>query len=500
MKQFLLCLFIGSLSFFAYAQNDLTFSLQKNATVTKDLLLESTEKSDKPIPVTVEMKWVKDDLLEITFISKTKVEPYTKLYFFNAENDFKNLKIGYPTAWAPKKFTKSLQKKKLQQFDEVKGATRLEKETQTMFVGDGKVTYRYTFSPQESSLLFKFKVYVSSNTPKGQKYDTKMEFESKYLPLIVKLETDCDKYRNKIEDLKKKIETVETIRANYEANRTESNYNELVAYQKERLEENVVCADLKDFTRKYNELLDNIYPPANTKRQETSGSGEDMLSLKYTSEDGEEGYPGRLEVNVEYILTAGNELQIKYHAQGNKDTVVNLTNHSYFNLSGDPSAEIYNHLLRVSSDKYVRADGDSFPTGEILSVFGTPMDFRVPTGIGDCLKSGFDQISYAGGLDHCWVVPAMTGVPTPAAQLFDQVSGRSMAVLTTMPGMHVFTPDFSARPITGKNKARYDGRNAICFETQYYPNAVWLPEFPSPVLPAGQEYSHATIFRFSTEN
>ena len=272
MKQFLFCLFI-SLSVFAYSQNDLTFSLQKNAIVTKNLLLESTETIDKPIPITVEMKWVKDDLLEITFISQTKVEPYTKLYFFNAENDFKNLKIGYPTSWAPKKFIKSLQKKKIQQFDEVKGATRLEKETQTMFVGDGKVTYRYNFSPQESSLLFKFKVYVSSNTPKGQKYDTKMEFESKFLPLIVKLETDCDKYRNKITELKNKIETVETLRANYEANRTESNYNDLIAYQKERIEDNVICADLKDFALKYNELLDNIYPPVSTRKQEGSGSG-----------------------------------------------------------------------------------------------------------------------------------------------------------------------------------------------------------------------------------
>jgi hypothetical protein len=258
MKQFLFFFIVLPLSICLHAQNDFTFSLQKDITVSKDLLIESTEKNDAPIPITVEMKRLKDDLIEISFISATKVDPYNKLYFFNAENDYKNLIIAYPTIWAPKKFTKSLQNKKIQQFDVPNGATRMEKETKTMFVGDDKATFRYTISPSEANYLFKFKFYVSSNTPKGNKFDTKMEFESKFLPLIVQLESECDKYNDRISELTRKVEALDKLRSKYERFRTESNYNELIAYKKESIEGNNNCNELKELVLLHNALLNNI--------------------------------------------------------------------------------------------------------------------------------------------------------------------------------------------------------------------------------------------------
>jgi hypothetical protein len=311
MKQFLFFLIIFPLSICLFAQNELTFLLKTNITQSKDLVIESTEKADKPIPITVEMKLLKDDLLEITFISATKVEPYNKLYFFNGETDYKNFIIAYPTFWAPKKFTKSLQNKKIQQFDVVNVATRIEKETKPMFIGDDKATFRYTISPQETNYLFKFKFYVSSNTPKGNKYDTKMEFESKFLPLIVQLEaeSECDKYKEKIEELTGKVEILDQLRSKYERFRTEKNYNELITYKKEILDANNSCNELKELILLHNALLNNIPFPDTPQAVEASTGGSHKNSSSDNSGVIPEYIPAHCDVLDQTLKTSIQELE-----------------------------------------------------------------------------------------------------------------------------------------------------------------------------------------------
>lgn len=237
--------------------------------------------------------------------------------------------------------------------------------------------------------------------------------------------------------------------------------------------------------------------------QTYSGNGIDTLVLSYRSANMEEGYPGNLDVSVTYSLNAENELCIDYEAVSDQDTVVNLTNHSYFSIAGSAGPavpEIFDCKLQITADRFVVIGNDQLPTGEIRCVDGTPMDFRIPTEIRLSLENGYEQIAYGNGLDHCWVLESEPGRPKLAARLFEPSSGRSLSVLTTMPGIQVFTPDFSSMPVAGKHNAKYNGRNAICLETQYYPNAIWHPHFPSPVLSAGRQYSHRTVFRFSTDD
>jgi aldose 1-epimerase len=229
----------------------------------------------------------------------------------------------------------------------------------------------------------------------------------------------------------------------------------------------------------------------------SSGADASKLSLAYFSEDGEEGYPGGLDVNVTYTLTDGNELRVDYSAYAHEDTIVNLTNHSYFNLAGCDVPGIEHHRLSVMSGGFIAIDGGLIPTGEIISVLGTPMDLRDPVEIGTRLSSDYEQVAYGNGFDHCWVLETKPGCLSPAVMLHDPSSGRILNIKTTKPGVQIFTPDFSIKPTAGKNKVLYNGRNAICFETQHYPNAVWNPHFPSPLLPAGQTCALAAMQRQS---
>jgi len=201
---------------------------------------------------------------------------------------------------------------------------------------------------------------------------------------------------------------------------------------------------------------------------------------------------------VLYSLTENNSLIIDYLAYSDKDTVVNLTNHSYFNLSGDARREVLDSEITINADRYTPNSSETCPTGELSDVTGTPFDLRVKKTVGAGINSGHEQIKLFGGFDHNWALNVSGDKPEFAARLFEPESGRILEVFTTKPGMQVYSANYPDKPVKGKDGAEYRGYCALCFETQYFPNAVNTKSFPSPVLRAEQEYRHRTVFKFST--
>jgi aldose 1-epimerase len=226
---------------------------------------------------------------------------------------------------------------------------------------------------------------------------------------------------------------------------------------------------------------------------------EQALELTYLSKDGEAGFPGNLQVKVTYTLTEDNSIRIDYYAVSDKDTVINLTNHSYFNLSGHASGDILNHKLMLNSDKFTVSDQHSIPTGEIREVKGTPMDFTKFTEIGENIDCDYEQIVFAKGYDHNWVLNVSGKIPEKAAEVIDENSGRVMEVYTTKPGVQFYTGNFLNDLYIGKGGVPYARRAGFCLETQYFPNAMNTEHFPSPILRAGEEYNHTTIYKFSNK-
>jgi aldose 1-epimerase len=212
------------------------------------------------------------------------------------------------------------------------------------------------------------------------------------------------------------------------------------------------------------------------------------LTLGYDSADGEEGYPGALMVEIEYSLNDENELGISCRAKSDKPTHVNLTNHSYFNLNSCKGT-IHGHELMIAADRITELDGESIPTGRILQVEGTPYDFRLSTEIGQRI----DEIE--PGYDINYVLDMKPGELTRVAAVHDPASGRSMEVLTTLPGLQLYTSNH-VNGIRGKGGEVYEKHSALCLETQYFPDTPNRPEFPSSVLMPGEEYSAVTIYRF----
>lgn len=230
-----------------------------------------------------------------------------------------------------------------------------------------------------------------------------------------------------------------------------------------------------------------------------TASRENQLQLEYISPDGEENYPGRLYAQVTYTLTDDNELRIDYWAVSDQDTIINLTNHSYFNLKGHNQGGILDHHLKLNADYYTPINSETIPTGEIASVAGTPMDFRELTPIRANLDESNPQIIYGSGFDHNWVLNQRDGLKK-AAELYDPDTGRLMEVLTTKPGIQFYSGNFLKAPIPGKNGAAYGHRSGLCLETQYFPNSPNVSHFSNPILRAGQVYQHTTIYRFKVQS
>ena len=224
-----------------------------------------------------------------------------------------------------------------------------------------------------------------------------------------------------------------------------------------------------------------------------------VLELSYTSEDGEEGFPGKLQVRVTYTLAQDkNELRIDYEATTDKDTVINLTNHSYFNLTGTPSKDILQHELVLDARQFTPVDATLIPTGELRAVAGTPFDFSKATAIGARINQDDEQLKFGRGYDHNWVLERTAkGGLQVAAEVFEPSSGRVLNVLTTEPGIQFYSGNFLDGTAVGKGGQTYGHRTGLCLETQHFPDSPNHANFPSTELKPGQTYRTTTVLRFS---
>ncbi len=226
------------------------------------------------------------------------------------------------------------------------------------------------------------------------------------------------------------------------------------------------------------------------------------LKLSYLSPHMEEGYPGNLQVTVQYTLNDDNELHIDYQATTDEKTVINLTSHAFFNLSGEGSQPIHDHMLKINADHYTPVDQTLIPTGAIAPVEGTPFDFNTYTRIGERINSDHQQIVFGLGYDHNWVLNKEAGANGPglAARVYDPVTGRKMEVFTTEPGMQFYSGNFLDGSDTGKRGEAYGHRTSFCLETQHFPDSPNQPDFPSTLLHPGEKYESRTVYRFSVKD
>jgi aldose 1-epimerase len=216
------------------------------------------------------------------------------------------------------------------------------------------------------------------------------------------------------------------------------------------------------------------------------------VRFSYTSPDGEEGYPGELEVTVTYSLNEAGELRLDYRAETSRPTPINLTNHAYWNLSGPASGTVYDHLLTLHCSRYLPVNEQLIPNGDILPVENTPLDFRKQKAIGRDIEK------LPVGYDHCFVVDRKGSGLEPVARVLDPASGRGFELLSTKPAVQLYTANF-LDGIRGAGGRSFDKHTALCLETEFYPDAVNHPEFPSAVLRPGEVYAHSTVHRFFSE-
>ena len=223
----------------------------------------------------------------------------------------------------------------------------------------------------------------------------------------------------------------------------------------------------------------------------------DFLQLSYDSPDGEMGFPGAVKVTVFFTLTDQNALCIDYVARSSAPTVINMTNHSYFNLSGDPTRPITDHLLYLNAEETTPVDEWLIPSGKLAKVAGTPFDFTTPKPIGqDIDTAGNEQLSFGRGYDHNWVLKTGGDLTVKAASLVCPASGIGLDIFTTEPGIQVYTGNFLDGTVTGKGGTAYQQRTAVCLETQHFPDSPNHPRFPSTVLRPGEKFESATIYKF----
>ena len=223
------------------------------------------------------------------------------------------------------------------------------------------------------------------------------------------------------------------------------------------------------------------------------------LKLTYTAKDGEEGYPGKLNVTVTYVLSNDNALEISYEAESDKNTVVNLTQHSYFNLSGNFAESIESQELELKAGKYLPVDATLIPTGELKAVAGTPFDFTKAKAIGKDINVADDQLKKGLGYDHCWIFDDAANTLKSVGSLYHKASGRYMEVLTTEPAIQFYSGNFIDGTKDSKTGGKYQKRSGLCLETQHYPDSPNQPSFPTTTLKAGEKYSTKTTYKFSVK-
>lgn len=222
-----------------------------------------------------------------------------------------------------------------------------------------------------------------------------------------------------------------------------------------------------------------------------------FVKFKYFSKDGEEGYPGNLTVYVKYSFTDKNELIIEYNAECEKNTIINLTHHSFFNLLDGGKSDILGHELKIFADSYTPVNNELIPTGQITEVKETPMDFRKFTSIGKRINDEYLQLQYGKGYDHNWVLNKTSDLLSLAAIVLEPVSGRKMEVFTSEPGLQFYSGNFLDGSDIGEDGIRYNHRTAFCLEAQHFPDSPNHKKFPSTVLQAGKTYKQKTIYKFS---
>ena len=224
-----------------------------------------------------------------------------------------------------------------------------------------------------------------------------------------------------------------------------------------------------------------------------------VLQLSYLSKDGEEGYPGNMSVTATYTITEDNALRLDFEATSDKDTVCNLTHHSYFNLAGQGNGDILGDMLYINANSFTPVDATLIPTGELRPVDGTPFDFRQPTAIGARINADDQQIKFGPGYDHNWVINKPAGQLGLMARVSEPASGRVMEVFSTEPGLQFYSGNFLNGSIMGKDGMVYRYRSAFCMEPQHYPDSPNHPEFPSTELKPGETYHNTIIYKFSTQ-
>jgi len=233
--------------------------------------------------------------------------------------------------------------------------------------------------------------------------------------------------------------------------------------------------------------------------QPVQKAGAAGLKLRYLSKDGEEGYPGTLDVTVTFWLTASNDLKIDYRAVTDQPTPVNLTHHGYFNLKGEGRGDILDHQLTLKARRFTPVDKGLIPTGELRAVKGTPFDFTTPHAIGERVEARDEQLAFGGGYDHNWVLDRKGRNLTLAAKVFEPTSGRTLEVFTTEPGIQFYCGNFLDGSLTGKGGQAYGKRSGFCLETQHFPDSPNQATFPSTILQPGQTYKTTTVYRFSAK-
>ena len=232
---------------------------------------------------------------------------------------------------------------------------------------------------------------------------------------------------------------------------------------------------------------------------EALSNGKNGVVFTYLSKDGDEGFPGNLKIKVTYTLTDENELVVDYEATTDKATPINVTQHSYFDLAGEGTGNIFNHELMLNADRFTPVNSNLIPTGEIRPVKGTPLDFTTSTKIGARIDDHYDQLVLAKGYDHNFVINRKGDDLVLAARVYEPTSGRVLEVSTTQPGIQFYTGNFLDGTVTGKHSHVYKKRYAFCLETQHFPDSVNHPEFPSTILRPGETFHSKTVFKFSTK-